>query len=472
MLRKRLANGWAIAIYNESNGEVFLSRDRFGVKPLLIWIKREAIFFASELKSLRKLPSKYQLPASNQVLLFLYKRPDNSSQINSELSHLPAGHSLRFTANKKAIFKRWWRPLKPSIKDKSYPELTEEFRFIFFDALKLRTQDQSPKCTALSGGLDSSSVFCATQQLIANREIKTNYPHKAFTLDYSNTPSSELNYALEVTKTTKSEHTLIRLSPDSSIITPELLRDCIYSSEQINHLFLGPFLLYRAMSKEGYKVSVDGHGADELLAGYKKFARASIQDCIKQSSSDSDLIEIKKLWINAGVSPNEINAAAVAPSVQAGELKFTKTINNLTVNLHITGPNIDADEAVGYAMVYKTGEEPMRRKESYNSVTTSDMPDHAGAISSQTGLSSATILLRERDEMLPKIEYFSNALFQMVGDVSNVCKIDEYKRYCKRDLLYFGKDGEFMRDMSEWWTNVKRLLIIVYVKMLLKEQKF
>ncbi len=163
---------------------------------------------------------------------------------------------------------------------------------------------------------------------------------------------------------------------------------------------------------------------------------------------------------NMAVSPNEINAAAVAPSVQAGELKFTKTINNLTVNLHITGPNIDADEAVGYAMVYKTGEEPMRRKESYNSVTTSDMPDHAGAISSQTGLSSATILLRERDEMLPKIEYFSNALFQMVGDVSNVCKIDEYKRYCKRDLLYFGKDGEFMRDMSEWWTNVKRLLII------------
>ena len=299
---------WAMAIYNESNGEVFLSRDRFGVKPLLIWIKREAIFFASELKSFRKLPSKYQLPASNQVLLFLHKRPDNSSQINSKLSHLPAGHSLRFTANKKAIFKRWWRPVKPSIKDKSYPELTEEFRSIFFDALKLRTQDQSPKCTALSGGLDSSSVFCATQQLIANREIKTNYPHKAFTLDYSNTPSSELNYALEVTKTTKSEHTLIRLSPDSSIITPELLRDCIYSSEQINHLFLGPFLLYRAMSKEGYKVSVDGHGADELLAGYKKFARASIQDCIKQSSSDADLIEIKKLWINAGVSPNEINA--------------------------------------------------------------------------------------------------------------------------------------------------------------------
>ena len=53
----------------------------------------------------------------------------------------------------------------------------------------------------------------------------------------------------------------------------------------------------------------------------------------------------------------------------------------------------------------------------------------------------------------------------MVGDVSNICKIDEYKRYCKRDLLYFGKDGEFMRDMSEWWTNLKRLKIIDHLKL-------
>ena len=299
---------WAMAIYNESNGEVFLSRDRFGVKPLLIWVKREGIFFASELKSFRKLPKKYQLPASNQVLHFLSKRPDNLSQINKELSHLPAGHSLRIAANNQATFRQWWQPVKPTIKDRSYSELTEEFRSIFFDALKLRTQDPSPKCTALSGGLDSSSVFCATHQLIANHEIESNLPHKAFSLDYSNTPNSELNFALEVIKTTKSDHTLIRLSPDSKKITPELIRDCIYSSEQINHLFLGPFILYRAMSEEGYKVSVDGHGADELLAGYKKFARASIQDCIKQSSSDEDLTEIKKLWIDAGISPNEIHA--------------------------------------------------------------------------------------------------------------------------------------------------------------------
>ena len=299
---------WAMAIYNESNGEVFLSRDRFGVKPLLIWVKRDAIFFASEMKSFRKLPTKYQLPASEQILLFLSKRPDNSSQINKELSRLPAGHSLRFTANNKVIFKRWWQPVKPKIKDKSYSELIEEFRFIFLDALKLRTQDSSPKCTALSGGLDSSSVFCATQKLLKNHVIKTSFPHKAFSIDYSKTPNSESNFAIEVVEATKSDHTLISLSPDSPIITPELIQDCIYSSEQINHLFLGPFVLYRAMRQEGYKVSVDGHGADELLAGYKKFARASIEDCINQSSSDTDLIEIKKLWTNAGVSPNEIDA--------------------------------------------------------------------------------------------------------------------------------------------------------------------
>ena len=61
------------------------------------------------------------------------------------------------------------------------------------------------------------------------------------------------------------------------------------------------------MSEEGYKVSVDGHGADELLAGYKKFARASIEDCIKGSNRESDHNDIKELWVKNGISVNEIN---------------------------------------------------------------------------------------------------------------------------------------------------------------------
>ena len=300
---------WAFAIYNSSNGEVFISRDRFGVKPVYLWITRAATFFASEIKSFRKLPQTHRLPASNEVIKFLSKRPDNSSKINKGLGPIPAGHSIRFKANNTIIIKHWWQPEKPPINEsnKPYAELIEEFRFLFWDALRLRTHDASAKCTALSGGLDSSSVFCSIQRLNSNQEIQSACKHKAFSLDYSNTPNSELNFALDVIKATNSDHRLVRLSPDSPLITPELVQDCIYSSEQINHLFLGPFILYRSMSEEGYKVSVDGHGADELLAGYKKFARASIEDCIKESNSESDHNDIKELWVKNGISINEIN---------------------------------------------------------------------------------------------------------------------------------------------------------------------
>ena len=300
---------WAFAIYDSSNREVFISRDRFGVKPVYLWITRAATFFASEVKSFRSLPQTHRLPASNEVIQFLSKRPDNSSKINKGLGPLPAGHSVRFKANNKIILKQWWQPKKPPINEanKPYAELIEEFRFLFWDALRLRTHDASAKCTALSGGLDSSSVFCAIQRLYSNQEIQSAYEHKAFSLDYSNTPNSELNFALDVIKATNSVHRLVRLSPDSPLITPELVQDCIYSSEQINHLFLGPFILYRSMSEEGYKVSVDGHGADELLAGYKKFARASIEDCIKGSNRESDHNDIKELWVKNGISVNEIN---------------------------------------------------------------------------------------------------------------------------------------------------------------------
>ena len=78
---------WALAIYNEANGEV-LSRERYAETSCNLDQTR-SVFFASEIKSFRKLPPKYQLPASDQALLFLSKKPDNLSRLNKELSHGP-----------------------------------------------------------------------------------------------------------------------------------------------------------------------------------------------------------------------------------------------------------------------------------------------------------------------------------------------------------------------------------------------
>ena len=300
---------WAFAIYKSSNGEIFLSRDRLGVKPLHLWITRTAIFFASEVKSFRKLPSIHRLPASNNIIDYLKKRPTNVSEIKSGLCRLPAGHSVRIGANNKCILNQWWTPARlPINQNSSYGELVDQFKYLFFDALKLRMQDPSSKCTALSGGLDSSSVLCSIQRLLSNRQIKVCHPYKAFCLNYSNTPKDELRYALDVIEKSQIDFTLIHISPNSPMISPDLIRNCIYSSEQIGNLFLGPFLLYQAMSKEGYRVSVDGHGADELLAGYKSFAQASISDCINESGTADELQEIRTTWINTGVKAERIDA--------------------------------------------------------------------------------------------------------------------------------------------------------------------
>ena len=324
---------WAFAIYKSDDGEIFLSRDRLGVKPLHLWTTQSAIFFASEVKSFRKLPSIYRLPASGNTISYLIKKQKTTSELKPGLGCLPAGHSVRINANNKCILSKWWTPeSSPSINStSSYSELVEQFKYLFFDALKLRMQDPSPKCTALSGGLDSSSVLCSTQQLISNEQIKVCHPYKAFCLNYSNTPSDEFNYALDVIKKSQIDLTLVHVSPNSPMISPDLIRDCIYSSEQLSNLFLGPFILYQAMSKEGYKVSIDGHGADELLGGYKTFARASIADCINQYGTNIELQELRDTWINAGVSADRIDALINKLSLQ-GQQKMGNNLRNKSIH--------------------------------------------------------------------------------------------------------------------------------------------
>lgn len=166
---------------------------------------------------------------------------------------------------------------------------------------------------------------------------------------------------------------------------------------------------------------------------------------------------------NMSVSGDVFNAAVRPPNQAAGEKKLTKQINNLTINLHIVRKKVSnkkEDYAVGHAMAYETGTEPKRSVSSYSQVSTSPMPNHAAAVSSRTGPSATAEMLVEQEELFNKIEYFSGAIATMAGDVSNLCKDEKYKRYCKKDLLYFGQDGEFIKEHKDWWNNLKRLITI------------
>ena len=79
--QKKFNGMWAFAIYSDFNEQLFISRDRFGVKPLYLFIRETGVWFASEVKAFAQLPKSFQLNCDKEFLSFLSQRPDNKSTL-------------------------------------------------------------------------------------------------------------------------------------------------------------------------------------------------------------------------------------------------------------------------------------------------------------------------------------------------------------------------------------------------------
>jgi asparagine synthase (glutamine-hydrolysing) len=134
-----------------------------------------------------------------------------------------------------------------------------------------------PTASCLSGGLDSSSVFCSIMKIketvVPTEEVPEN-SHIGFVASYMNDIDNEVEYAKEVITHTKS--TAYYFEIDQCNLLNEYF-DIIYSYENISDIHIGPWLLFKKMRDLGIYVSIDGHGGDELLAGYPQYINSLLQ---------------------------------------------------------------------------------------------------------------------------------------------------------------------------------------------------
>lgn len=101
---------WAMAIHGPFRGDLFISRDRFGVKPLCLYFKgHDCIFFASEFKAFSYLSLRLRLECDKNTLRFLSKRPNNMPRLEKPICALPAGHSITISKDLKLALKNWWK---------------------------------------------------------------------------------------------------------------------------------------------------------------------------------------------------------------------------------------------------------------------------------------------------------------------------------------------------------------------------
>ena len=268
---------WSFAIYDSASKEVFISRDRFGIKPLYYWFSPEDVFhFGSEIKQFTNCNGwEAKLNSQRAYDYLFYSLTDHTDEtMFSDVNHIPAGHyvkervdNFRPGIDRKIKTKRWYT-YNPGKSNISFREASSQFEHLFKNAINLHLRSDVPVGSALSGGLDSSAIVCEINNLL--REKGKNELQKTFSSVAKDPVYSEKVWMDEVIKATNVEAHFVYPSADNLFqLTPKILwhQDEPYQSQSA---FLG-YHVFELAHQKGVKVLLNGQGADEYLSGYGEF---------------------------------------------------------------------------------------------------------------------------------------------------------------------------------------------------------
>ncbi len=274
----RMNGMWAIAIYDKLSGNVTFSRDRFGIKPLYYSKTKGTIAFASEMRALMVLPWIDREPDADVVRRTLF---DAFTVEASERTYirgiykLPAGH-YAILKNGNLQVERWWQTCNHLVKpEKDFVGRTARFKELFLDAVRLRMRSDVAIGTCLSGGFDSSAITCAISTIAegASGHLReaSDWRH-AFVASFPGEINDETAEAKLVAKYAGIEPKILPISSQSAIDNIEAILD------DLDDVYIimpsSVWDLYAMIRKQGVYVTIDGHGADELMGGYRQSGMA------------------------------------------------------------------------------------------------------------------------------------------------------------------------------------------------------
>jgi asparagine synthase (glutamine-hydrolysing) len=268
---------WAFAIFDQYEKSLFLARDRFGIKPLYYYHQSGAFIFASEIRAI--LASELVGCSINPDAVAEYLLTglvDGLPQtFFQDVMRFPAGHYAYFKDGQLDLEQYWSLPYSASVKtSQSIREQVQEFRELFFDAVRLRLISDVPVGTCLSGGLDSSSIFSVAS-------LQRSEPLKTFSSFFTETEEfDERRFFSIVAEKYKAEPYIVQ--PDGNQLM-SLLPRIIWHLEEPSKA-MGVFPQWHVMALAGNEVTVllDGQGGDEILAGYDPYLDIRFQELARR----------------------------------------------------------------------------------------------------------------------------------------------------------------------------------------------
>jgi asparagine synthase (glutamine-hydrolysing) len=260
---KRLNGMWAFAIWDSAKRRMFLSRDRFGKKPLFWFYQKGTLAFASELKALMRHPlSPRSISARARRKFFAHALIPAPHSLVEGIFKLPGGCNMVIDEGGTPRVRRYWEfRLEPDSEPRAEAELADELLEILDRAVARRLISDVPLGVFLSGGIDSTAVAA-----LAARHVDS---IQTFCVGFNEPSFDESGYAAEAARAIGSVHrTEILDLAGARDLLPRLLAK-VDEPQGDNSLL--PTWLLSGFTRRHVTVALGGDGGDELFAGYDTF---------------------------------------------------------------------------------------------------------------------------------------------------------------------------------------------------------
>jgi len=269
---------YAFAVWDEQKEQVFIARDRLGVKPLFYKYDSGRLLFGSELKAILAHPevkAEVTLEGLSEIFGLGPSRTPGHG-IYAGIKELRPGHAMTFSKNGLCIW-RYWNVESKKHED-SFEETVEKTRFLLQDAITRQLVSDVPLCTFLSGGVDSSAITA-----IAAKEYERSGKGQlhTYSVDYEDNdkyfkanafqPNSDAPFINLMTETFQTIHHRCVISNEQ---LAQYLTEAVLVRDLPGMADIDSSLLWFCREiKQDFVVGLSGECADEIFGGYPWFYR-------------------------------------------------------------------------------------------------------------------------------------------------------------------------------------------------------
>lgn len=290
---------WGMVVWDRHKKQLFLARDRMGIKPLYYFQDVKTLVFASEIKALLAHPAVPRRPNDRRIFSYLaYALLDQDEEtfFAGIKQVIPA--TTMIIHEGKIRRRTYWDLDSRREVNPDDCRVAEQFVHLFTDAVSLHLRSDVPVGTCLSGGLDSSSIVAVVNRLLRTKGIASvGERQKTFSACYHRFDRDETRHIDTMIRDTGA--TCYKIYPTAEQLRREV-DDLIWHQDEPfgSTSIFAQRKVFEIAGRQKIKVMLDGQGADELLAGYFGYFGAFLAENLRHLRFGRVLGELFLFWVN------------------------------------------------------------------------------------------------------------------------------------------------------------------------------